>query len=242
MPVRSIHTLLRLALTGSLAGCLVALGGCQWALWLHEDDELAYCDDIYSDCMANAWSPEDEEWCVAEVESCYEACEAGWEAEAESVADEADDQGNEGNESSTTTGQTDAGDGDGEVPQACFDLHANCLGQAETLADVEACEALFDQCATPGECPMCGCPEGALEACLADYAGCAEAATSEAEVDACAAEFDVCTLEFADLCEVGENPNLDQCLAQHGLCVACAETDEQIEACKSVFDSCMIQL
>jgi hypothetical protein len=228
MPSRPARSLIRLALTGSLTACLVALAGCNWALWLHEEDELAFCDDNYADCMAYAVSDADEQWCVDEVESCYEACEAGWEDDAnDDQADEADDQGDEG--------ETD------EIPQACFDLHANCIAGAETLADVEACEALFEQCANPGECPMCGCPEGELEACLADYSSCTEAASSEPEVDACAAEFDACTQPFADLCELGENPNLEACLAQHELCVACAEGDEQIAACKTVFDSCMIQ-
>lgn len=225
MPSLRRMRLVRLALTGSLTACTMTIAGCGWALWLHEDDELAFCDDNYTDCMASAASEEDEQWCVAEVESCYEACEAGWEAEAESVADEADDRA----------------ESDDEVPQACFDLHANCIVQAETLADVEACEALFEQCSNPGECPSCGCPDGALEACLAEYAGCTEAASSEAEVDTCAAQFDACTEPFADLCEIGENPNLEVCLAQHGLCVACAEGDEQIATCQAVFDSCMIQ-
>jgi hypothetical protein len=244
------RTLLRLALTGSLAGCMVALTGCGWALWLHEEDELAFCDDNYDACMATAWTEEDEQWCIAEVELCYEACEAGWEDD-DPIADEADDQG-EGDqgegESSSSSGPTDEGEADttdgadtDEIPQACFDLHANCIAQAESLADVEACEALFEQCANPGECPMCGCPEEALDACLSDYADCTDAASSEPEIDECAAQFDACTEPFADLCELGENPNLEACLAQHELCVACADGDEQIAACKAVFDSCMIQ-
>ncbi|MFV8755443.1 hypothetical protein ACNOYE_33255 [Nannocystaceae bacterium ST9] len=235
------RALVRLALTGSLAGCVIAIAGCSW-LAIHEEDELAYCDADYDDCLADAWSPEDQAWCVAEVQSCYESCGAGWE-EGDSAADEADDRDGEG-ESGADGADTNPGDGDGDgdVPQACIDLHANCIEQAATLADVEACEALFEQCSNPGECPMCGCPEGELEACLDCYAGCSEAASSEAEIDACAADFDACTAPFADLCEVAENPNLEVCLAQHQLCVACAEGDEQLAACKSVFDSCMIQL
>lgn len=244
---RPALALVRLGLTGSLLGGLLAVAGCHW-LWMHDEESLAVCDEVYADCMASAWSEDDEAWCVAEVESCYEACEAGWD-EGSSVADEADAgeaddaEGTSAAESSEGTTGADPGEGDtDELPQVCLDLHANCIEQAQTLADVEACEALFDQCIDPGECPSCGCPEGALEGCLANYAACAEAAASEPEVDACAAEFDACTAPFADLCEVAENPNLDACLAQHELCVACAEGDEQIAACQTVFDSCLIQL
>lgn len=229
----SFRPLLRLALTGSLTACLVAIAGCQWLL-LHDQDDLAYCDDDYTDCMAYAESEEDEQWCVAEVESCYAACEAGWD-DADEVDDQGDEQGEAEDSGSTSEGDT------GEVPSTCFDLHANCLDQAQTLADVEACEALFEQCSNPGECPMCGCPEAEFDACLTCYADCSEAASSEAEVDACAVEFDACIEPFAELCELGENPNLEMCLAQHDLCVACAEGDDQIAACKTVFDSCMIQ-
>jgi hypothetical protein len=223
--------LLRLALTGSLTGCLVAVAGCHWVLWMHDEDELAYCDWDYEDCMENAVSEEDEEWCEDLVEACYEACEAGWEDDEADDADEADEADERGE---------DQGDTDG-IPPACFDLHANCIEQAQSLADIEACEALFEQCSNPGPCPGCGCPELELEACLSEYAECTATATTEIEVDACAAQFDACIHPFADSCEIGENPNLEACLAQHQLCVACADGDEQIAACKAVFDSCMIQ-
>lgn len=248
--------LARLGLTGCLAGALATLAGCHWTWFVHEEDELEICDDIYADCMEYAVTAEDKEWCQIDVESCYEACEASWDDDELGEDDYGDDDADGESSSSTTSVGDDDGDGDtygttdegegetttttgDDIPQVCFDLHANCIGEAETLEDVEACEALFEQCAHPGECPSCGCPEGTLDACLDTYAACTAAALSEADIDACAADFDACTAPFADECAVEDNPNLDVCLAQHELCVACAENDEQVAACKTVFDSCM---
>ena len=64
--------------------------------------------------------------------------------------------------------------------EACFEIHAECVAQAETIQDIEACEALFDNCIDPGPCESeeCepGCPQEALDACVASYAGCVDAA------------------------------------------------------------------
>src|SRR5690606_1470869 len=50
-------------------------------------------------------------------------------------------------------GDGDTGDGDGDQPDpACFSIHATCVAEAETLQDIEACEALFDNCIDPGPC------------------------------------------------------------------------------------------
>lgn len=242
--------LLGLATMGSLLGGLVGSVGCQF-LWIHDDDALALCDDLYADCMALAKTVEDEQACTRDVQDCYEGCEAGWdgpegadEADAEADAEGAGasaSAGSDDDEGAPDTGTPDTTSGEAP-PDACVELHASCIDQAETLADVEACEALFEQCSNPGPCPMCGCPEGALEACLSDYAACADAAASEAEVDACAQTFDACVAPFADACSVAENPNLDVCLDQHALCVACASTDAQLSACQATFDACMLQL
>lgn len=247
--------LVRLATLGSLLGGLASIMGimgCQF-LWIHDDDALALCDDIYADCMAQATTLEHEQACAQEVQDCYEGCEAGWDdRDGADEAQEADDGAASSagsGEPSTDEGAPDTGTPDGEsttgddpIPDACYELHATCIEQAETLADVEACEALFEQCSNPGECPMCGCPDGALEACLSSYAACADAAASEAEVDACAQSFDACVAPFADACSVAENPNLDACLDQHALCVACASSDDQLAACQTTFDACMLQL
>src|SRR5690348_18219864 len=55
-------------------------------------------------------------------------------------------------------------------------LFRSCIDGAETLEDVQACEALYDQCENPGECqlPGCGgCPAAELQACLDNFAECA---------------------------------------------------------------------
>ena len=101
VPSRSALALLRLGLTGALAGGLVAVTGCNWTLWLHEDG-LEICDDDYADCMADAQSEADEQWCVTEVQSCYEECEAGWDDEADDQGDQAEEQDEQGNDESTS--------------------------------------------------------------------------------------------------------------------------------------------
>jgi hypothetical protein len=151
-----------------------------------------------------------------------------------------------GTETETDTG-TSSGDGDGDGPNPeCFDLHAACVAAAETIQDIEACEALFDNCIDPGPCdePGCeepGCPQAELDACVDVYAGCAAAAETEVEVLACAAEFDACIAQFdVSLCL----PNYDdalvlECLEQHELCIACADDASEIDACKVTFDNCL---
>lgn len=247
--------LTRLALTGVLAGGLFSVAGCHWLLWMHGDD-LEVCDDIYEDCMDWASNEQERQTCRREVEDCYEACDGSWEDEGgdDSVADEGDSGNGDadaGGEQGNDDGDSDDGDDgdagddgdDGDTggdPGVCIDLFANCLGSAEDLADVEACEALFDHCIDPGQCRDCGgCPTEDLDACLSSYASCSALADTPEKVELCGAAFDTCVAPFAAECQVSENPNLGVCLDQHELCVACAEDDEQLGACQLVFDSCM---
>ena len=45
---RSLPALVKLALTGALAGGLLSVGGCHWLLWeSHEDEALEWCDEEY---------------------------------------------------------------------------------------------------------------------------------------------------------------------------------------------------
>jgi hypothetical protein len=238
---KAVPRIVKLALTGCLAGGLVSLAGCHWLLWSHDEDAFEFCDEQYADCMERAVTERDRQWCENDVELCYEGCEGRWEAE-DDAAGEAETAEAEGDDEDDPPPRADEGETEetGEDPGVCIDLFNNCLDTAETLQDVEACEALYDHCINPGVCPMCGgCPEGALEACLESYASCTSLADTPEKVEACGASFDDCTAPFADECAVEENPNLEPCLDQHDLCVACAETDEQLAACQTVFDSCM---
>ena len=142
-----------------------------------------------------------------------------------------------------TTGGDGDGDGDGIDP-ACFDILAACVDAAETIQDIDACEALFDNCANPPPCEECeepGCPQAELDACVEDYGACADAADTNEEVLACEAGFDDCIGQFdVGLCL----PNYDDdlvsvCLGQNHLCVACAEGPEGLAACQGAFENCL---
>jgi hypothetical protein len=242
------RALAKLALTGALAGSLFGVAGCHWLAWPHDDDDFEFCDDAYDDCRAWALTAEDLQWCEADVKSCYEACEGGWEEDADDDADaETGDENTTGETGESDGGEAEGGDGDGDTGDGdtgdgdvCIELFGNCIETAETLQDVEACEALYDQCVNPGECPGCGgCPADELEACLDHYAECAALADTPEKVELCTASFDACTAPFAQACAVEENPNLEPCLEQHALCVACADGEAQISACQDVFASCM---
>ena len=162
---------------------------------------------------------------------------------ADTGGDDGDPTGDSGDTGETET--TGDGDGDGPNPE-CFDLHAECVAAAETIQDIEACEALFDNCVDPGPCdePGCeepGCPQEDLDACVDAYAGCAATAETEDDVIDCAADFDSCIAQFdVSLCL----PNYDdalvlECLEQHELCIACADDASEIDACKVTFDNCL---
>jgi hypothetical protein len=244
------RALAKLGLTGILAGALVSVvGGCHWLLLEHAEDDFEFCDDAYDDCLGWAISAEDRSWCEEDVKACYEACEGGWE-EDEAGDDETGDPGGGNTSNETAEGDGDEGDGDeGDGDEGddeggvCIDLFGNCIDDAETLSDVDACEALYDHCVHPGECPLpeCGgCPAEELEACLDQFSECTALADTPEKVEVCGASFDECTAPFAEECAVEAHPNLEPCLEQHELCVACAEDDLQVAACQDVFATCMM--
>ncbi len=226
------------ALLGLLSSaCVISVhdGG-----WGSDQDE---CFDEFGDCMDDAESQSE----FAACESTLDACIDGGGSHGDEAEGDGDGDGP----------PADSGDGDGDVPPhtdsgsgsdsssgpdaACFEIYATCIGDAETLQEVEACEVLFDHCANPGECPSCGCPQAELDACLDGFAGCLETVTCQADADACAAEFDACAAQFDfSECQAGyDEATLSACLDQHGLCVACADTPEQLAACTSAFDTCL---
>ena len=89
--VKAVPRIVSLALTGCFAGGLVSLAGCHWLLWSHDEEEFEFCDESYADCMEEAVTDSDRQWCEDDVRLCYEACEGTWEADAEDdVADDAD--------------------------------------------------------------------------------------------------------------------------------------------------------
>lgn len=258
---RRAGILLTLGLT---TACVVSVHDGDW------DGSPEACYEHYEDCLEEAWPFGDHavDACEHLLDSCVENEDTGTEGgdsddAADASGDSADsadggdgdpsraDEGGDGDgdpdpDTETDTGSsTGDGDGDGPNPE-CFDLHAACVAAAETIQDIEACEALFDNCIDPGPCdePGCeepGCPQAELDVCVDTYAGCASAAETEAEVLVCAAEFDVCIEQFdVSLCL----PNYDdalvlECLEQHELCIACADDASEIDACKVTFDNCL---
>jgi hypothetical protein len=146
-------------------------------------------------------------------------------------------------EDAVTTGESDDADADAPATEICASLHQSCVAEADSLADTQACEALFDHCAHPGEChESCSqdCPEAALGQCLGDYAGCVAAAAKDYEVDACNVVFDGCVAEHgADACLPPDDAHIDACLAEHALCTACADDDVELAACRDIFDACV---
>lgn len=232
----------------------------------HSDgDGPEACFERYDDCFEEAlpFGSDAIDACGATLDACLEASE---QAEGETGGDPGDggsDSGDppgdsdsdSGHDSDGDSGDSDGdsghgdGDGDGDEPgpdPACFELHAACVAEAMTIQDIEACEALFDNCIDPGPCesPECeepGCPQDELDACVVEYAGCAAAAESEDEVLACEDMFDVCIAQFdASACLPNYDDELvDACLEQHGLCIACADDADEIAACQATFDNCL---
>jgi hypothetical protein len=244
---------------GLTTACVVSIG---------DDSSPDACYEHYEDCLEDAWpfGAHAIDACENLLDSCLEDCSKDSDTSGSADSDDADaddsDDGDSGDgdppraeeggdgdgdpdtETDTDTGDGD-GDGDGPNPE-CFDLHAACVDAAQTIQDVEACEALFDNCIDPGPCdePGCeepGCPQAELDACVDTYAGCAAAAETEVEVLDCATDFDACIAQFdVSLCL----PNYDdalvlECLEQHELCTACADDASEIDACKATFDNCL---
>lgn len=239
--------------TGLTTACVVSVGD-DW------DDSPEACYEHYEDCLEDAWpfGSHAIDACENLLDSCLEDCgtEGGHSDSGAASADsgdsgdgddsdsaDSDDGGDDGNGETET--ETDTGDGDGPDP-ACFELHATCVAAAQTIQDIDACEALFDNCIDPGPCeePGCeepGCPQADLDACVDTYAGCAQAAQSADDVLACAGDFDACIAQFdVSLCLPSYDDQLVlECLTQHDLCTACADDAAEIAACKSTFDNCL---
>lgn len=148
-------------------------------------------------------------------------------------------------ESGESTGES-AGEstGDPAVNPACFELHVTCVQQAETVVDVEACEALFSQCASAdhceGTCPMV-CPDPALQQCLDAYVGCTQRSTTVQDEAVCAENFDGCAAGITDdrCLPIYDPSEMEPCLEQHALCVECIETAADLYVCRDVFQACV---
>lgn len=215
---------------------------------VEDDEERAWqrCYDQYDLCLDAA----DED--KATVLGCGEQLEICASANEEAAASGGDSQHSgdgphDGDGDGAGDGPGDAPDGSGggeaPAPDVCVALHQTCLAGADDLADVLACESLFDHCADPGECAEpCAhaCPQAALDACLADYAGCVGAADKDYEVEACDLVFDGCLAEAGGAeCLPADDAHVDACLAEHALCTACAASEAELAACKDVFDACV---
>lgn len=185
-----------------------------------EEDVWEQCYEQYDECL------EDADGEMQAVTSCGDRLTACTADDPVTTGDAADDPAD-----------------DPPATELCVSLHQSCLAGADSLADTQACEALFDHCAHPGQCQeSCspGCPEAALAQCLGDYAGCVAAAAKDYEVDACNVVFDGCVAEHgADACLPADDARTDACLAEHALCTACADGDAELAACQDIFDACV---
>jgi hypothetical protein len=229
-------------------GAVLATGCSIW----HFEGNVELCYDAHEECLEDAHSADDRRACDDDRDDCVASCDGSgggsWDDDGDGDGDTGDGDGDAGD------GDGDAGDGDGEtgdgetgdggeIPDVCLELHQNCIAQAETLLDVEACEALFDQCVEPPPCEddeCAPCPDPALEGCLDAYAGCIAAANTQADIDACEAGFDACAEGTNEECLPDYGPEvLEECLAQHALCVACADDDAHVAQCHEIFDACI---
>jgi hypothetical protein len=234
---------LRVGALGLLAGLASA---CVVSIHDGWSDAKEECFDDYDDCMDDIHGPGDAAACEAVLDACLEACDAGDDDAAADTDDDGPGDGDGDDDEDPPRAETGDGDGDGDEPDpACFTIHATCVAEAQTLQDIEACEALFDNCIDPGPCESeaCepGCPQAQLDACVSGYADCAAGALTPEDVIACEASFDGCVAEFdVGLCL----PNYDddlvlECVEQHELCVACADDAGELAACKMTFDNCL---
>lgn len=209
------------------------LGACQIIVDDRDEDAWAACYGLYEECLLDAKGDEDA------VRFCGDALDAcspeGGVAPHEQPP----------HEPPPSPPPNSDGDGGGaEVPseEICVSLHKTCVAEADTLAEVLACEALFDHCSEPAECPNChdACPEAALDACLEEYGVCVGGASEEVQIEACDLLFGACVADAgADACLPEGDEALDACLAEHALCTACADGDAELAACKVVFDACV---
>jgi len=134
-------------------------------------------------------------------------------------------------------GQTGAGREDpAEVStQTCIGLQIACLEGAESLAEVDACEELFDHC-TGSASGVCAPPT--LEGCLAEHRDCAEGADGQLEL--CADAFVDCAEAQGMLC-LGESTPAQHaaCLGEHLMCASLASSSAETIACMSAFNVCL---
>lgn len=205
------------------------LGGCQIIVDDHDEDAWAECYDDYQECLEDAKGDEDA---VRFCGDALDACSPEGGVAPHDPPPPPPPNGDGG------------GDGGDEVPseEICVSLHKACVAEADTLAEVLACEALFDHCSEPAECPTCHdeCPEAALDACLDEYGVCVGGATEEVQIEACDLLFGACVADAgADACLPEGDEALDACLDEHALCTACADGDAELAACKAVFDACV---
>ncbi|HGG56624.1 MAG TPA: hypothetical protein ENK31_02380 [Nannocystis exedens] len=263
--LRALRSLTLAALSCALLpliGCTISVNEGDWDGYGHEGewdegDELAMCYEDYECCLEEAeGNPVFVEACEDTRDACVDEHDGDNSGDGDGDGDSGgndsggDDSGGHdsgGNDSGgNDSGGNDSGGNDsgGEVDDICIDLHINCLANAETLLDVEACEGLYEHCANPGECQGdCpnSCPDEDLGACLDTYSVCVAEAATEAEVSACASDFEGCVDEIGGSeCLPDYTPeDLDVCLEEHDLCTACAANDEQIVTCKTIFDACI---
>ena len=244
----SLFSLALAAVSAVLAGCTIVVGDHHGH---GKDDPWEQCYEDYDDCLDEA------DGNMHAVKACGEQLDAcssdGTDAATTGAGSGAGESAGQGESAGESAGQGEsagesAGDSDGsagEVPaDVCVSLHQTCIAGAQDLADTLACEALFDHCAHPGECPedSCpkACPEAGLAACLVDYTGCVAGATKDYQVDACNLVFGGCIAELgAPECLPADDAHRDACLAEHALCTACATSDAELAACKDIFDVCI---
>lgn len=131
-----------------------------------------------------------------------------------------------------------------EVVSVCFALHVTCVQRARSIADVDACGALFDQCVIARSCTEdCSeaCPSPDLQTCLDAYVGCADTATTAELELGCVTDFETCAGRLTDEhCMPEHAPEVvEPCLAQHALCARCIDDVADLHVCQDVFQACL---
>ncbi len=263
-PLSTLRLTLSLRHRLALAGFLGLGLGSACTIIDHDGDCAEACNESLFECLEDADGPGDLEACDASFDSCMEQGDDGdWRGDHDDdEPGEGDDDGRSPTDDAGDDGDgDDAGDGDGDDageprdpgdggdpvdgPQAaCFELHATCVGLATTVADVEACQTLFEQCIEAEQCDdACGdpvCPDPEVTACLDIYGACAAQAQDTGALDACAAGFDACVGDVDDSACVPHDPaTVDACLEQHALCTECIDGPQDLWLCQDVFDTCL---
>jgi hypothetical protein len=128
----------------------------------HDQEE---CFDEYGDCMDDAESASEFAACETELDVCLESFADDEAGDGDGDGDSGDGDGDDDSGDDAPPPRADLGTGDDDTDTTggdpdCFEQNAICIGEAQTVQDVDACKVLFDHCIDPDGCdaPDCNCP------------------------------------------------------------------------------------